>query len=100
MREPPRISIVGAGNVGSTSAAVMVSRRLGEVSLFDVVDGLAASKAMDINHASVFFHSDRRVVGCDSLRELSGSDVVVITAGAPRRAGMKPWWSSSETPWA
>jgi len=89
MKEPPRISIVGAGNVGATSAAVMVSRRLGEVSLFDVVDGLAAGKAMDINHASVFFHSDRRVTGCDSFRGLAGSDVVVVTAGAPRRAGMK-----------
>jgi malate dehydrogenase len=84
----PKIFIIGAGNVGGACAAAMAARRLGQIYLYDVVPDLAAGKAMDINHATPFFHSDCRVVGCNDMEELVGSDVVVLTAGAPRRAGM------------
>jgi len=84
----PKIFIVGAGNVGGASAAAMAARRLGHIYLYDIVPDLAAGKAMDVNHATPFFHSDCRVVGCNDLKELGDSDVVVLTAGAPRRAGM------------
>jgi len=84
----PRIAVIGAGNVGGTSAAVMAARGLGDVVLYDAADGLAAGKAMDINHASPFFHTDSQVTGCRRLSDLEDSDVVVIAAGTPRHAGM------------
>ncbi len=84
----PKIFIAGAGNVGSASAAAMVMRRLGRIVLYDAVADLAAGKAMDINHATPFFHSDSRVLGCNDTNELAGADVVVLAAGSPRRAGM------------
>jgi len=83
-----KIFIIGAGNVGSASAAAMAARRLGQIYLYDIVEDLAIGKAMDINHASPYFHSDSRVTGCNDLGALSGADVVVLAAGAPRRAGM------------
>jgi malate dehydrogenase len=83
-----KIAVIGAGNVGAASAATMAARGLGRIHLYDAVEGLAVGKAMDINHASPFFHHDASVTGCDSPEELAGADVVVIAAGAPRRAGM------------
>ena len=85
----PKISIVGAGAVGAEAAAAIAERRLGEIHLFDVVENLAVGKAMDINHARAFFHTDSLVTGCRESSELADSDVVVVTAGAPRRAGMQ-----------
>lgn len=89
MADRPRISIVGAGNVGAAGAAAVAMRRLGDVYLYDIVKDLAVGKAMDINQAGVFFHSDSRVTGCDRFDELADSEVVVVAAGAPRRAGMR-----------
>ena len=85
----PKISIVGAGAVGATAAAAIAGRRLGDTYLLDVVEGLAAGKAMDINHARAFFHTDSLVTGCRESAELADSNVVVACAGAPRRAGMR-----------
>jgi len=85
----PKVSIIGAGAVGAEAAAAIANRRLGEVFLFDVVEDLAIGKAMDINHARAFFHTDSLVTGSNTPAEMAASDVVVITAGAPRRAGMQ-----------
>ena len=87
-RDELKIAVVGAGNVGAASAAVMASRDLGRIWLYDIVEDLAIGKAMDINHASPFFHHDARVTGTGSPNDLAGANVVVLTAGAPRRAGM------------
>jgi malate dehydrogenase len=83
-----RITIVGAGNVGAAAAAFIAERRLGEVHLYDKVPDLAAGRAMDINQASASVHTDVRVVGGDSPDILAGSDIVVVTAGVARQAGM------------
>ena len=83
-----KISVMGAGNVGGACAAALAARRLGSIMLYDVVEDLAIGKAMDINQASPFFHSDSRVIGCNDPAELAESDIVIITAGAPRRKGM------------
>lgn len=85
----PRIGIVGAGNVGAAAAAAIGARGLPDVHLYDVVADVAVGKAMDINQASCFFQTDSRVVACASLAGLGGSDILVLTAGAPRRAGMQ-----------
>ena len=62
----PRILVIGAGMVGSTSAASIASRRLGTVYLHDVVEDLALGRAMDINHSLPSSSSDSRVVGCNT----------------------------------
>ncbi|HPJ07439.1 MAG TPA: hypothetical protein PLB09_05370 [Deltaproteobacteria bacterium] len=84
----PRILVIGAGMVGSTSAASIASRRLGTVYLHDVVEDLALGRAMDINHSLPSSSSDSRVVGCNTLAEAGRADIVVITAGMARTAGM------------
>ena len=84
----PKISVLGAGNVGGSTAAALAHRRLGEVWLYDVVEGLAEGKAMDIDHAAAHFHCMPPVSGTSRLSSLAGSDIFVITAGSPRKAGM------------
>ena len=85
----PKIFIIGAGNVGSAIAAALVSKKIGLIYLNDIIEDLAIGKAMDINQATPFLNSDSRVIGCNTLNELRGSEIVIITAGAPRRKGMK-----------
>jgi len=83
-----KIAVIGAGNVGAASAAIMAARDLGRIYLYDVLEDLAIGKAMDLNHASPFFHHDARVTGTNAVADLAGADVVVVTAGSPRRTGM------------
>jgi malate dehydrogenase len=84
----PRIVVIGAGSVGSTSAAVMAQRNLGSIFLYDIVEDLAIGRAMDINQASPYLQTDWRVIGSNSLTTLNGADIVVIAAGIARQAGM------------
>ncbi|HPS94833.1 MAG TPA: malate dehydrogenase [Deltaproteobacteria bacterium] len=83
----PRILIIGAGMVGSSSAASMAARRLGAIFLYDSMEGLAEGRAMDINHSLPAHGSDSAVIGCNRLEEAPRSDIVVITAGMARQAG-------------
>jgi malate dehydrogenase len=84
----PKILIIGAGSVGGFSAAVMARKQLGMIYLYDIVEDLSIGKAMDINQASPYLYTDTRVIGCNSFDEVPGADVVVITAGHARHAGM------------
>lgn len=84
----PKILIIGAGAVGGFAAAVMARKQLGTVYLYDTVEDLAVGKAMDINQASPYLATDTRVIGCHSLEGIEAIDVVVITAGFARKAGM------------
>ncbi len=84
----PRIVVIGAGSVGSTSAAVMAQRNLGSIFLYDIVEDLAVGRAMDINQASPYLQTDCRVIGSNSLTTLNDADIVVIAAGIARQAGM------------
>jgi len=83
-----KILIVGAGEVGGYSAAVMARMQLGTIYLYDIVEDLAIGKAMDINQASPYLHIDTRVIGCNSLDNIEYPDVIVVTAGRARQAGM------------
>lgn len=83
-----KIVVIGAGNVGASSAAAMAQDTLGNIFLYDTMEGLAAGRAMDINQASPFLHTDCRVTGSDRVEVLADADVVVITAGIARQAGM------------
>lgn len=84
----PRILVVGAGMVGSTSAASIAARSLGTVYLYDVVEDLALGRALDINHSLPSISSDSCVIGCNALAEAGTVDIVVVTAGMARTAGM------------
>lgn len=83
-----KIVVIGAGDVGASSAAAMARGKLGDIFLYDVLDNLAAGRAMDINHASPVLHTDCLVTGSHSPEVLSGAGVVVVTAGVARHAGM------------
>jgi len=84
----PRILVIGAGMVGSSSAAFISARRLGEVFLYDIDEGLCLGRAMDINHSLPSLGSESYTTGCVRLEDAGPADIVVITAGLARKAGM------------
>ena len=83
-----KISIIGAGNVGSTTALRLAEEGIGEIILVDVASGLARGKAYDLEDAGAFKKCDYRVEGSDDIKSIKGSDIVVITAGLARKPGM------------
>lgn len=83
-----KISIIGAGNVGASVAYVLAMREVcEEIVLIDIAADIARAKAMDIAQASQVFGGRVRVSGGDEYVRLAGSDMVIITAGSPRKAG-------------
>lgn len=80
-----KVTIVGAGNVGATCAHWIASRELADVVLVDIVEGLAQGKALDLLQSSPVMDFDLKIVGTTSYEETASSDVVVITAGVPRK---------------
>lgn len=84
-----KISIVGAGNVGATIAQIIVDKALAnEVVLLDVVEGIPQGKALDISQSAAIQYSDTKIVGTNTYEPTSNSEIVVITAGLPRKPGM------------
>lgn len=83
-----RITIVGAGNVGATTAHIAASRKLGDVILLDIVEGLARAKALDMAQAQPCAGDAGRITGTANWAETAGSDIIVITSGRPRKPGM------------
>ena len=84
----PKVTVVGAGNVGATTAQRIADAELGDVVLIDIVDGIPQGKGLDMLEACPVSGSDVRVSGTCDYGDTAGSDVVVITAGLPRKAGM------------
>lgn len=83
-----RVAIIGSGNVGSTLAQRIAERNLANVVLLDIVDGRPQGVALDLLEARGIEGHDRQIVGTTDYAMTAGSDVVVITAGLPRRPGM------------
>jgi malate dehydrogenase len=83
-----KITVVGAGNVGATTAFIAATRRLGQIVLVDIVKGLAEGKALDMAQASPIELSQQEIVGTTDWAATAGSDVVIITSGIPRKPGM------------
>ena len=83
-----KISIVGAGNVGATAAHLCALRHLGDIVLVDVKDGVPQGKALDLHESSPVDGFDCRLLGTTNYDDTKGSDVVVVTAGIPRKPGM------------
>jgi len=83
-----KITIVGAGNVGATTAHIAAAGRLGDIVLIDIVEGLAEGKALDIAEAAPVQLYDCNVVGTRDWTQTAESDVVIITSGLARKPGM------------
>ncbi len=84
----PKISIVGAGAVGSTAAHWAAAKELGDIVLVDIVEGVPQGKALDLWEAGPLENFDNAILGTNDYTETADSDVIVITAGVPRRPGM------------
>ena len=83
-----KITIVGAGNVGATTAHIAATRQLGDLVLLDIIEGLAEGKALDIAEAAPVQLYDCDIVGTCDWAQTAGSDIVIITSGLPRKPGM------------
>ena len=83
-----KISVIGAGFVGSTCAHWAASKELGDVVILDVNEGAAKGKGLDLFEASPVETFDSRILGTSSYTDIADSDVVIITAGLPRKPGM------------
>lgn len=82
------ITVVGCGRVGKTVAEHLVTRQLDDLTLVDVVRSLPQGEALDIGHMAAAYGIDARVTGSNDLEAMSGSEVVVVTAGVPRGPGV------------
>jgi malate dehydrogenase len=83
-----KIALIGAGMIGGTLAHIAAREALGDVILFDIVDGVPQGKALDLNEATPVFGSDVLLKGASDYAEIAGSDVCIVTAGVPRKPGM------------
>lgn len=83
-----KISLIGAGNIGGVLAQLIAQKQLGDVVLFDVVEGLPQGKALDISHATPVFGGDVRIVGTNDYKDTADSDLYIVTAGLARKPGM------------
>jgi malate dehydrogenase len=83
-----KVTVVGAGNVGATAAQEIARRDYADVVLVDIKEGLPQGKALDLNEAASVLGYEPSITGSNSYDETVGSDVVVVTAGLPRKPGM------------
>ncbi len=84
----PKITIVGAGNVGATAAHWAAQREMGDIVLVDIIEGMPQGKALDLMETGPVEGFDTRIVGTNGYEETTSSDVVVITSGLARKPGM------------
>ena len=83
-----KLAMIGAGQIGGTLAHLALLKRLGNVVLFDVIEGMPQGKALDLLESGPIEGCDAQVVGTNDLADIEGADVCIVTAGLPRRPGM------------
>src|SRR3569623_393740 len=83
-----RIALIGAGQIGGTLALLAGLKELGDVVLFDIVEGVPQGKALDIVEGSPIEGYDAAMIGANDYSAIKGADVVIVTAGVPRKPGM------------
>lgn len=88
MASRKKIALIGAGQIGGTLALLVGTRRLGDVTLFDVVPDMPQGKALDLSHLAPVFGLDFKITGTNSIADLEGADVCIVTSGIPRKPGM------------
>ncbi len=88
MAKRKKIAFVGAGNVGATCAHLCFLRSLGDIVLYDIIEGLPEGKALDMLESAPVLGIDVNVVGSTKIRDIEGADCIVVTSGSPRKPGM------------
>ena len=83
-----KVTVVGAGHVGATTAQRIVDAEMADVVMIDIIEGLPQGKGLDMLEACPISGADVRVLGTNDYRDTAGSQIVVITAGLPRKPGM------------
>ena len=83
-----KISLIGAGNIGGTLAHLLALKKLGNITLIDVVTGMPLGKALDLSQSSAVEGFTGSIEGTNDFSKMKGSDVIIITAGLPRKPGM------------
>jgi len=83
-----KVTVIGGGNVGSTTAQRLAEKELCDVVLVDIVEGMPQGKALDLMEAAPVEKHDAKLIGTNDYKETEGSDIIIITAGIPRKPGM------------
>src|SRR5947209_19472283 len=83
-----KIALIGAGQIGGNLALLAAQKELGDVVLYDVVEGIPQGKALDIMQSRAVDGYDVKITGTNKYDEVAGADVVIVTAGVPRKPGM------------
>jgi malate dehydrogenase len=83
-----KIALIGAGQIGGTLAHLAALKELGDIVLFDIVDGVPQGKALDLAESAPVDGFNAQLSGASSYAEIAGADVVIVTAGVPRKPGM------------
>ena len=83
-----KIALIGAGQIGGTLAHLVALKELGDIVLFDIVDGVPQGKALDLAESGPVEGFNAKLKGASSYAEIAGADVIIVTAGVPRKPGM------------
>ena len=83
-----KIALIGAGMIGGTLAHLAASKEMGDVVLFDIAEGMPAGKALDLSQAAHVDGFDSKLKGTSDYADIAGADVIIVTAGVPRKPGM------------
>jgi len=83
-----KVTVIGAGHVGATAAQRLAEKELSDVVLVDIIEGVPQGKALDLTEAAPIEKHDARLTGTNAYEASAGSDIVIITAGIPRKPGM------------
>ncbi len=83
-----KIALIGAGQIGGTLAHLVALKELGDVILFDIVDGVPQGKALDLSQSAPVEGYNSTIKGTSEYKDIAGADVVIVTAGVPRKPGM------------
>jgi malate dehydrogenase len=83
-----KVAVIGAGNVGASTGLYLAERALADVVLIDIVEGMPQGKALDMTQTTPLWHKGGRIEGANDLAAVKGADLVIMTAGFPRKPGM------------
>ena len=83
-----KIALIGAGNIGGTLAHLAAQKELGDIVLFDVVEGVPQGKALDLSQCGPVEGFDAKIIGTNDYADIAGADVIIVTAGVARKPGM------------
>jgi malate dehydrogenase len=83
-----KIALIGAGNIGGTLAHLAATKELGDIVLFDVVEGVPQGKALDLSQCGPIEGFDAKITGSNDYKDIEGADVIIVTAGVARKPGM------------